>query len=150
MKWSVKKIKNVTEESSGEKTTRSVFPSPGFPHCSLRLSSPLGLRERLATPQTKVEKKYHGTKALYVTLSSCIDFPFFIFFCVYLTDNIKSLLCVMPVRASEITLASPSPLSFWVKTLSWTRQCVETSAICLRKGSFFFCRSNNILRQTTL
>lgn len=90
------------------------FPSPGFPHCSLWLGSPLGPLERLSTPQTKVEKKYHGTKALYVMLSSCIDFSL-LFFCVYLTDNMKSLLCVMPKRALEITLASPSPLTSWVK-----------------------------------
>lgn len=47
-------------------------------------------------------------------LSSCIDFSL-LFFCVYLTDNMKSLLCVMPKRALEITLASPSPLTSWVK-----------------------------------
>lgn len=40
-------------------------------------------------------------------------FSFFFFFCVYLTDNIKLLLCVMPRRALEITLASPLPS--WVK-----------------------------------
>lgn len=44
-------------------------------------------------------------------------FSFFLFFCVYLTDNIKLLLCVMPRRALEITSASPSPLSYWVKML---------------------------------
>lgn len=50
----------------------------GFPHCSCQLCSPWASRTSLYTPDksTQAEKKYQGTKALYVMLSSCIDFFF--------------------------------------------------------------------------
>lgn len=85
----------------------------GFPHCSRQLCSPWALRTALYTPDksTQAEKKYQGTKALYVMLSSCIDF----FFSVYLTDNIKSLLHVMSSWASEIASALPVSLNSLVE-----------------------------------
>lgn len=48
----------------------------GFPHCSCQLCSPWASRTTRYTPDksTQAEKKYQGTKALYVMLSGCIDF----------------------------------------------------------------------------
>lgn len=82
----------------------------GFPHCSCQLCSPWASRTTRYTPDksTQAEKKYQGTKALYVMLSGCIDF---FFLPVYLTDNIKSLLHVMSSWASEIASALPIPFS---------------------------------------
>lgn len=49
---------------------------PGFPYCCRRLCSPRPSRATLYTPDksAQAEKKHRGTKALYVMLSSCIDF----------------------------------------------------------------------------
>lgn len=86
-----------------EKKQHAPFP-PWIPTLFSPALLPLGLEnESLYTPDksTQAEKKYQGTKALYVMLSSCIDF----FSPLYLTDNIKSLLHVMSSWASESALA---------------------------------------------
>lgn len=79
----------VTAETVEKKATCAVSYLDS--HIFLPSSAPLGLRTTLYTPDksTQAEKKSQGTKALYVMLSSGIDF----FIC--LTDNIKSLLHVM-------------------------------------------------------
>lgn len=81
----------------------------GFPHCSRQLCSPWACRTTLFTPDksTLAEKKYQDTKALYVMLSSYIDFSPL----VCLTDIIKSLFHVMSSWAPEIALGLPVSLN---------------------------------------
>lgn len=114
IKWSVKM------EKLSRTTTRAVSSSGS--HIVLSGFAPRRPPQRLCTPQTKVrtqaEKKYQGTKALYVMLSSCIDFF------VYLTDNIKSLLHVMSSWAPEIASAPPVSINSLVQAF-FGRDVVE-------------------------
>lgn len=97
-----------------EKRQHAQFP-PRIPTLFSPALLPLGLHnDSLNSPDksTLAEKKYQGTKALYVMLSSCIDF---FFPPVYLTDNVKSLLHVMSSWASEIASALPVALNALVE-----------------------------------
>lgn len=104
-------------------------------------------QQQLSTPQTRVQRqKRNITKALYVMLSTCIDF---LFFGLYLTDNMKSLRHVMSGEASGIRSALPALLKRSAKKKenkdSWMKDCGKnlpvtnsfTPVVCLCTAPHF-------------
>lgn len=103
---------------------------PGFPHCSRRLCSHWASRTTLCTPDksTEAEKKYQDTKALYVMLSSCIDF--FLFFCIFDRQHKIVASCHVTLGLGD-HIGSSSIAQFFGKNVSWTRHCGETLTVSI-------------------
>lgn len=98
----------------------------GFPHCSRQLCSPWALRTALYTPDksTQAEKKYQGTKALYVMLSSCIDFSP----CIFDRQHKIVASCHVKLGLGD-RIGSASITQFFGRNVSWTRHCGETLTV---------------------
>lgn len=109
-----------------EKRQHAQFP-PRIPTLFSPALLPLGLHnDSLNSPDksTLAEKKYQGTKALYVMLSSCIDFFPRIF------DRQRKIVASCHVKLGPgDRVCSASSAQCAGRNVSWARHCGETLTV---------------------